>query len=75
MEAHCFSGESGTIVLHLMFFNPFSSAHLAVVIWVGEEKNYMGVRLAQEGRGKGKHGGTSDSLVMVIREINSQCSS
>lgn len=48
MEAHCFSGESGTVVLHVVFFNPFSSAQSAVVMDGGV------IRSGEVGTGKHK---------------------
>lgn len=46
-------GESGTVVLHLTFVDPFSSARLAVVIRGEEENKWMGViRSGLVGTGK-----------------------
>lgn len=46
--------SGGATVLHLVFFSPFSSAQLAVVIQVGEGKKWMGV-VSSGGVGTGKH--------------------
>lgn len=54
---HSFSGLSGTIVLHFMFFSPFPSAQLTVVNQGRDRK--MWVEVIRLGGEQGKH---EDSL-------------